>query len=256
MINMKKFLSIAAILLISSISAQNISDYKYVSIPENGGDFKNNEYKLQSLLKSKLSEKQYEVLNDDKSLWPEELKSNPCNMLQAEILNASSFFKNKIKVDFKDCNGKIISSVEGSSSIKEYLPGYQEALSSAVKSLQTSTGILKLAEATPEKKVSQVQTPVVAVSEFKPSSTAPSKENKVNPSVYKKIVIDSEQFIIIEDKQSTPFATFKQSSKEGVFHVQLRGNVQTIGYMEDNNVVIDLPTSDKSYKKTFIPITN
>lgn len=254
---MKIFLSISALLLISSISAQNINDYKYVAIPENSGDFKNNEYKLQSLLKSKLSEKNYEVLNPDKSLWPEDVKNNPCNTLQAEILNTSSFFKNKIKVDFKDCNVKVVASLEGSSSIKDYLAGYQDALNSAVKTLENSSGTLQLAAETPKKVVSPVETPVVDITEVKPTKSATlSKEIKVNPTLYKKIIIDGNQFIIIEDNQSTPFATFKQSSKEGIFHVQLRGNVQTIGYMEGGNVVIDIPTSDNNYKKMVISITN
>jgi hypothetical protein len=43
----------------------------------------------------------------------------------ADIINDSGFLRNKVLVQFKDCNDKVVSSAKGASNIKEYKEGYQ-----------------------------------------------------------------------------------------------------------------------------------
>jgi hypothetical protein len=45
------------------------------------------------------------------------------------------------------------------------------------------------------------------------------------------------------------FATFKNTTKSDVYRVTLENGTSTIGYTENGNLVIEIPTSDGNYKK-------
>lgn len=238
---MKNILHLTFLFIFCALSAQSISDFSYIKISRTG-DFKNNEYGLINLLQTKLQERKYLLLPDDVSLWPENAQKNPCQILKAELKNTSSFFKNKVRVDFKDCKDQTIAYQEGTSSIKDYEPGYREALGFALKPVPQSNGLaqnnIQISAADNEaftaKKVIETGAPAIF-------SNGNMKFNQ--------IFISEDQFILAEADQSTPFATFKNSSKKEVYHVRLRDGQHTLGYTEDGSVVVDMPFPDGTFRK-------
>ena len=135
---MKKFFQIIAIFFAVSIFGQTVSDFRYIMIP---GIFKNekaNRYDLNDLLLRKLEEKKYTVLYENKMSWPKDALEDPCNILNAELINVSTLFKNKIQIKLFDCNGKEISSLEGRSKIKNLELGARDALENTSKNISPS----------------------------------------------------------------------------------------------------------------------
>ncbi len=225
--------------------AQKVSDYKYVTLPAKFETFKE-DYGLGELLTKTLLSKNYIVIPADKLQWPSEAKDNPCNVLLADIVNDSGFLRNKVLVKFKDCNDKEIQSIKGASSIKEYKEGYQDALK------QTYTLI------SPAKPIEQIQTvtKTVVVSEEKPANVNNSTSENNSAQKYsngkmdlQKIQMDGSQFILVSPNSSSPFATFKTTTKNDVFRVKLQNGESTLGYFENGNIVIEIPQSNGEYSK-------
>ena len=235
------------ILALTSLTAfaQKVSDYKYVTFPAKFETFKE-DYGLGELLTKTLRSKNYIVIPADKLQWPSEAKDNPCNVVLADIINDSSFLRNKVLVKFKDCNDKEIQSIKGASNIKEYKEGYQDALK------QTYTLI------SPAKPVEQIQTvtKTVSTSEEKPANANSSTSENNSAQKYsngkmdlQKIQMDSSQFILVSPNSSSPFATFKTTTKNDVFRVKLQNGESTLGYFENGNIVIEIPQSNGEYSK-------
>ena len=66
---------------------------------------------------------------------------------------------------------------------------------------------------------------------------------------FQKIQISKDQFILVSSSSSVPFATFKNTTKSDVYRVTLENGTSTIGYSENGNLVIEIPTNDGNYKK-------
>ena len=64
-----------------------------------------------------------------------------------------------------------------------------------------------------------------------------------------RIFISDSQFILASPNDSTPYAIFKESTKKEVYRVQLQDGSQTLGYVENGNIVIELPNADGSFRK-------
>lgn len=234
-------------LMLSSLAtfAQKVSDYKYVTLPAKFETFKE-DFGLGELLTKTLRSKNYIVIPADKLQWPSEAKDNPCNVLLADIVNDSGFLRNKVLVKFKDCNDKEIQSIKGSSSIKEYKEGYQDALKQTYVSIS------------PAKPVEQIQTvtKTVSASEEKPANTSSLTSEENSAQKYsngkmdlQKIQIDKGQFILVNSNSSSPFATLKTTTKNDVFRVKLQNGESTLGYFENGNIVIEIPQSNGEYSK-------
>lgn len=259
---MKKILKLALFFLFGVVYSQNISDYAFVYVSEKSMDFEANKYGLTDLLQSKLHAKKYAVINGDTENWPTEAKNNPCGVLKAELVDSSSFLKNKLQINFKDCNEKMIGTFEGKSNIKEYAPGFKEALQLALKTLPTSNPVqLKIAVGQktviteqPKPKTSITVTESFKTKEVPVQKTEVKSENKAeifsNGSILlNRIFISDSQFILANPNNSTPYAIFKASTKKDVYRVQLHDGTQTLGYLEDSKIVVELPTRDGSFRK-------
>ncbi|PJJ62473.1 hypothetical protein [Chryseobacterium geocarposphaerae] len=225
--------------------AQKVSDYKYVTLPAKFDTFKE-DFGLGELLTKTLRSKNYTVIPADKLQWPSEAKDNPCNVLLADIVNDSGFLRNKVLVKFKDCNDKEIQSIKGASSIKEYKEGYQDALK------QT---FVSISPANPTNQT-MVQTKIqeTTVSSTPQSVNTPSSDNLAvrfsnGKMDLQKIQMDGSQFILVSPNSSSPFATFKTTSKNDVFRVKLQNGGSTLGYFENGNIVIEVPQSNGEYSK-------
>lgn len=232
------------ILTLSSLAAfaQNLSDYKYISLPTKFETFKE-DFGLAELLTKTLRSKNYIVVPSDKLQWPSEAKDNPCNVLIANIVNDSGLLRNKVVVKFKDCNDKEIQSIKGASNIKEYKEGYQDALKQTYVSIS------------PSKPSNQIPVKATTITTTEEASTnSISAENSAlkfsNGNMdLQKIQVDKNQFILVTSNSSSPFATFKNTTKNDVFRVKLQNGESTLGYFENGNIVIEMPQSNGEYAK-------
>ncbi len=260
---MKKILQISTLLLITFFYGQQVSDYQYIYIPEKFNDQDVNKYGLNDLLQLKLKQKKFTVITESKENWPAELLQNPCQILTADLLNTSNMFKNKLKVEFKNCDNKTIGSVDGISSIKEFEPGMREALEVVAKQIPMSAPVeksitLKKEEATNQVEIVKKDSPLVA--ETKKAQIVPAPKTEATASqkaeVYNngsltlnRIFLANGEFILVNPNNSVPYATFKPSTKKEVYRVQLGNGTSTLGYLEDGKIVVELANSDGSFRK-------
>ncbi|PIF44191.1 hypothetical protein CLU96_1131 [Chryseobacterium sp. 52] len=245
---MKKISILASIFLVTAVFGQKISNYKYISIPQTFKDFEKNSFGLDDSLANTLRSKGYTVVQEGKNQLSSEFEKNSCNFAIANVLNSSSFLKNKVTLEFKDCNGKVIFSSNGSSGIKDYLEGYQEALRLSLVSLPASNPLAQIQSSKTENTQKEVvKTNEVSSSEsFSESKSGKYTNGKLN---LQKIQVDTNQFILADSGSSVPFAVFKTSSKKDIFRVKLADGSYTIGYFENGNIIIDIPQSNGEFSK-------
>ena len=259
---MKKILQISTLLLITFFYGQKVSYYQYIYIPEKFNDQDVNKYGMNELLQLKLKHKKFTVITESKEKWPAELRQNSCQVLTADLLNTSNMFKNKVKVDFKDCENKTIASLDGISPIKEFEAGMREALEVAVKKIPISAPVENLITQEKEEPAARSETvkqDLTLVAEAKNSQVvSPIKEVEVNQKAevfsngsltLNKIFLPNGEFILVNPNNSVPYATFKPSTKKEVYRVQLNDGISTLGYLEDGKIVVEFPNSDGSYRK-------
>lgn len=162
--------------------------------------------------------------------------------------------RNKVILQLIDCKKNVVLESKAASYYKEFDLGFQDALSIALKSVPNSTqeGI-KIASQQIEKKPEQTTSSAEKVQAAKPSSSISDSENKAE--IYsngklnlQKIKISNEQFILVSSNSSMPFATFKNTTKKDVFRVQLENGTSTMGYYENGNITIEMPTNDGNYQ--------
>lgn len=216
-------------------------------IPSEFADFKGSKsFGLTAIIEKSLKSKKYVVLSESKSDWPSEALQNPCGILNADLSDDSNMFKNRVILNFKDCNNKVLLSQKANSSIKDFESGFQEAVKNALVSVSVSNpNLQKLAETKPVETKPQEEIKTV---ESKTETTSAQKftNGKLN---LQKIQIDNSQFILVDGNSSVPFATFKSTTKADVFRVKLSSGESTIGYYENGNIVIELPKTNGEYSK-------
>ena len=177
---MKKSFALAFLFFLLLFSAQNITDYEYIYVPKKFKDFKTNEYNLNTLLKKALEAKKYKVIQDDIVNWPLELRENPCKVLNAELLNDSNMFRNRVKLQFSNCEKNVIFETKGTSMTKDFELGYQDAMNISLKNLQNSQPKEIEILAKPTEKIA-VETVVE-----KPVQAVVASTNSATPEVSKK----------------------------------------------------------------------
>lgn len=221
---------------------QKVSDYKYISVPDKLSGFQKESYGIdQSFIKA-LKIKKYVVIKGGREDWPAEIKNESCRVLAADVIDDSNFLRNRVLIEFKDCNNKVVLATKGSSNIKDYKEGFQDALNKALPIVPVSNPIIdqpRLQENNNQKE------------NKKSSSITENKTGKYTNGKLslQKIQIDDNQFILADSNSSVPYATFKMTSKRDVFKVKLADGNYTIGYFENENIVIDIPQSNGDYYK-------
>lgn len=227
---------------------QKVSDYKYISIPEKFTTFKEG-FGLDMVLSKSLMSKKYIVLQGSKDQWPAEAKDNSCNVLNADIIDDSGFLRNKVILQFKDCRDKVILASKGTSNIKDYKEGFQDALKQTFVTVPVSFPTLITTATQPETKSNEQvkETPATENIVSSNGSTASKYSNgKIN---LQKVQIDNNQFILVKPDSSVPYATFKETTKRDVFRVKFENGDTTIGYYENGNIVIEVPSGNGGYSK-------
>lgn len=240
---MKKLAFALFTMSFTTVFAQKVSDYQYISLPEKFESFKNDNYGLDKVLRASLSQKKYTVLPLNRSQWPAEANQNPCGILTADVVNDSGMLKNKVILQFKDCNNNVLASQKGASYIKEFEEGYQDALKIALKDVPVANPVALPAvsgnvavEKTQELKAVE---PVAAKQNSTQSNNA--EAFIFNNTRLQKVQLSKDQFILVGTNPA-PFATFSATGKGDVYRVKLENGDMGIGYYENGNLIIE--TSD------------
>lgn len=242
---MKKISIFLSVIFLVLIKSQTVSDYKYILIPTEFNDFKENKsFGLNVILEKSLRGKKYIVLSETKTNWPVDALTNPCKVLSADVLDDKSMFRNKIILQFKNCNNQVIFTQKAGSTIKEYEPGFQDALKQGLMKIPVSNPSPEIERVAESKPAEEVNNNKVVVTE---SQTAQKYTNR--NLILQKIKIDDSQFILIDGKSSVPFATFRSTTKKDVFRVKLSSGDSTIGYYENGNIVIETPKNNGEFSK-------
>ena len=261
---MKKIFQIIALFSAFLLYGQSISDYQYITTEYS--KFKTNRFGLESLLANELKKKNYTVIPENKNDWNAELQQNPCNILTAEVQNTSSMFRNKVTLNFKDCNDKILFSSEGKSLIKDFEPGMQDALKDALKAIKTSNPTAREWAALKETKPTITETLTEKVETIAQNTSVAERSKTTNKNTttkaelysngsltLNKIILSNGEFILVNPNNSIPYATFKPSAKKDVFRVQLQDGTTTLGYLEAGKILVEIPNADGSFKtETFL----
>jgi beta-phosphoglucomutase-like phosphatase (HAD superfamily) len=130
-------LSFLILAYFNAFSQSNINDYKYVIVP-NQYDFlkENDRYQINSLTKFLFNKYGYQAYMQDEE-FPEDLHNNRCLGLTVDVINDSGFFKTKLRIELKDCDGIVVQSSKfGESREKEYAKAYNLALRDAFSTFQ------------------------------------------------------------------------------------------------------------------------
>ncbi len=235
---MKKFSIMLATVCASFAFAQKVSDYKYISVPEKLTTFKNDDFGTIGALTKALKAKKYIVVSGSND------NDNSCQVLHADILDDSSFLKNKIILKFTDCKNNVVLTQKGSSSIKDFREGYQDALQRTLIAVPISSPTNQLST-----DVQNHQVPPTKTSSATAENSIEKKSVKYNNGkvTLQKIQIDDEQFILVDNNSSVPYATFKNTNKKDVFRVKLANGQATFGYFDKGDITIEIPQSNGEY---------
>ncbi len=114
---------------------EQLNNYKYVIVPKLLDGFKKkNEHQTSTLVKYLFAQKGVTVVYDD--ALPDELNSDRCLGLVADLINDSNLFTTKTSIVLKDCfSNEVFVSQEGTSRLKEFKAAYSESIRKAFRSL-------------------------------------------------------------------------------------------------------------------------
>ncbi len=122
----------------NSYSQSTINEYKYIVVPEGYAILKGDidKYQLNSLTKFLFNKYGFTALIQGNEI-PQDLASNGCLALNADVIKNSGLFTTKLIIELKNCSGVIVfKSSEGVSREKDYKKAYHEALRDAFKDIQ------------------------------------------------------------------------------------------------------------------------
>ncbi|WP_158841395.1 hypothetical protein [Polaribacter sp. L3A8] len=124
-------------IIISAFGQQvDINNYKYIIVPDRFDFLKSaDQYQTSSLTKFLLEKKGFVVFLSNEKL-PEDFVLNRCKGLTANVVDDSSMFTVKSKIELKDCYGTVVYVSEtGKSKEKDYKKSYQEAIRNAYETM-------------------------------------------------------------------------------------------------------------------------
>ena len=245
---MKKFLQISSVLLVSVLYGQQISDYHYILIPDTFANAKANRYDLDKLLSAQLQAKKFIVINENS---PE--SKNLCEYLKAEISDTGNMLTNKVQIEFKDCYNKSLAILDGKSRSKDIEEGMQDALKNAMINIPLSNPVKNAAalqkESAPINTQKEEKTENIA-SQISTTNTTEKANVYSNGSLsLNKILLSNGEFILADPNSSAPYGIFKPSTKKDTYRVQLQDGTTTLGYLEDGEIIVEIPNADGSFKK-------
>jgi len=121
----------------SGFSQSKLDNYKYVMIPHKF-EFQTsqNSYQINALLKFLFTKEGFTALYSDARL-PEELAENPCKGVKVRLVNLSTMFATKVKIELVDCrNQNIFTTSIGKSKEKTIKKGFYFAIKMAFNDIE------------------------------------------------------------------------------------------------------------------------
>ena len=223
--------------------AQQASDYQYVIVPDAFEDFVKDDYQMNLLLKTNLRKKNYEVIAEGAVNVPNDLQQNECLATKADIQNIKASFQNKLKVVFTDCNDKVVGEYFGSSKIKDFEKGYQDALNDALKTLALSNPKQQNKVVKKEQKKVDLLNPVTTINQETPviNTTDTEQIYFLNEKAYVLIKTDRNYKLIDKATKQTVIQFFP-TSKENVYHALIESNkrnYQSVAFFSDNKIEVE-----------------
>ncbi|HLV46307.1 MAG TPA: hypothetical protein VKY32_04610 [Flavobacterium sp.] len=132
---MKTILTCLTILFSLNFFGQNLTEAEYIQVNKKYAfQDEENQYRLNSSLKSRLEKRGYQVYFAEDGI-PEEVRQNPCKKLICNMDKGSGWLSTTVEIELTDCNGNIVAKSEGNSRLKNRKKSYPEALDIAVRSL-------------------------------------------------------------------------------------------------------------------------
>ncbi|MGI9525541.1 MAG: hypothetical protein ACR2MS_00360 [Weeksellaceae bacterium] len=256
---MKYTLTILSFFCLIFNYAQEVSDYKYVSVPIKFSDFDANEYSLNNQLKIWLKKKNYEPLPSQRQYWPEEAKLNPCRVLTADLLDTGTMFRNKLTIKLSDCNNSVVLEQEAESNIKDYQKGFSDALEKLMSKIVDSDAQDDIVNPTKNEVtiVTKTTTPPAYQKMLpKEKQTKPTTKTytiEEQNSTYKNTdikitALNNNEIMVLDVKNSKVLAHFYPAKLEGIYHVKINTpqgtSYYTIGYKDAQGNLSYEKTSD------------
>jgi len=139
---MKK-ISIILLLLIclqfKGLAQESINQYKYIIVPTSYSFLNEaDKYQLNSLTKFLFNKYGYTAFFANEE-FPQDLTENRCLGLYADVVEDKSLFKTKLRIDLKDCGGRLaMSSKVGETREKDFAKAYNLALRDAFETFQNT----------------------------------------------------------------------------------------------------------------------
>ncbi|GGH34655.1 hypothetical protein IA57_08200 [Mangrovimonas yunxiaonensis] len=134
----KHFLLAIALFVITTVtySQASMNAYKYVVV-ESKFDFLNeaDAYQLNSLAKFLFEKYGFHAVMSG-AIIPEDLAKNNCLGMTSKVTKERSLLKTKLKVELRDCHGRLLFTKTGTSSEKAYKVAYNLALREAFTSFE------------------------------------------------------------------------------------------------------------------------
>src|SRR5690606_11029655 len=109
----KYILLIISVVLLSTttiFSQESINNYKYIIIPTKYEFLKSeDQYQVNSLTKFLFNKHGFTAFMANEE-FPEDLKTNRCLALYADVVEQKAFLKTRLQIDLKNCDNKLIQS--------------------------------------------------------------------------------------------------------------------------------------------------
>lgn len=252
---MKSVFSIVFLVGTLLVQAQIVQDFKYIIVPNSFESFENDKFHLGAVFKQIVDKKNYEAIPENSAYWPTSVHTNKCQALVVDFEKKSNWRKNILNVHFKTCDGSIIESFTGESTIKEYKEGYQDALRIALKNLKVSNAKQIDLEYIPAPKSPEIKDDKKVEVVSTHSTPAPSlnigTEFKNGNTIVQLTELKDGSLALIEKSSNTVIALMKPTSKKGVYQATVTdGNNQytTVGYYDGETIGIDYLNSSKEFE--------
>lgn len=187
----------------NGLAQESLNQYKFVIVP-NSYSFFNEEdkYQLNSLTKFLFNKYGFTAFLANEE-FPQDLTEDRCKGLFADVVEEKGLFKTKLRIDLKDCTGRLVmSSKVGETREKEFTKSYNLALRDAFETFQNV-----------DYKYQPVKTDNAA--KVKPKTAEPSavKETVPEPLVEKLEAVQEEKKEVVEVDE-TPKPVVEEPKKK------------------------------------------
>lgn len=224
------------LLLVTSVNfAQDLNQYKYVSVPAKFSFLKEtNQYNLNVLSKMYMQQFGFETFFDTDEV-PKDFLENNCNKIYFDVLENNNMFSTKLTVVLKDCQGKVLfTSKEGINKEKEYKVSYNLALREALNSMKTIQ--YKYAG----DKVVEEKT-VVQETKIEVQNQSLNSENSVSSQLFVQPISNGFQLINAEPK--VIYKIYKTSVKD--LYIATKGSLQGVLISKNNEWFFEYYQNEK-----------